>query len=958
MCVCLEVTNWINQCISNTKNISEEDMTMINNKIDALYDIAENYDKSFRINNVKFSKDLILRLENNASTLWNLSSIVCKIENDPIRLLTLFRVKLFISILLSIDEAIETSNGKKLRSFKCYITIIKTANQYDWPELLMKATTMAEKWLRIIQELSPTFNDTENFDFKELKFEYYLLNTQLMLKSGDFETAKLYEKQTDIPTNINNISPATLLELCQIIYNSMVQFRNSKISETNVEEDKQIFEIVSYFLRNVLSYLSLDLSGLRSNIDYSELRYNTLLLLTDALIFLSDFSEEWKAECQIYLNLLQNEYPKKTQPFQLAIKYCKKKVQNFSEENIKDILMELITSVDINVHLETILGCINDFSNISTNYSIVILDYIFNNKLDFTKNDEITNKIILARFYTTTQSQNLTSTEIITSLKSFCKLLEKSITSSLPNHICISIITLLWNLGKKLEKDDKYLESIDVFEICLFEMFCNNFEDKVKIQRTLLSLYIKCSMLDKAKYLLESISDEDKLSPLFQYYILKINIIQESPDRILDNLNTISQSSSQNAIDVLILAISDIKFDQALLLKGMNLLFQKLKEQGTSKCSEISLPTISLLRYSIQIILKTNNDLGIDELIEKNSSSLVNYFQEALEVCRQNKANFSHAQSIDNPEFKESISSNDIEWFASTCYNISIRGLHAPGLIKSFAELSLKFIELIPLEEFTFSEAFNYWYMLVKVRVLNSLVQIHLTHYEDETNLNDIKRNIQVLYNSIKDEENESNFKDKADTNNKNMLKECLHDTIKLQFEILIKLRDKDKILLLLSDEKISRDKDIQKFVESILISKSFKMEGLGAAILCNLIEQNVLFSETSFISLSFWFRILLQWSNKNELEIADAIPIDLLKRLRSGSELTDNERKIFKEELEVICAHCWNKGVNHIIKNEHDFGSQWCSFAAKFASLIDGSFESHFKELWNSLQSSTEAQE
>ena len=55
-------------------------MITVDNKISALYPIAEKYDRSFRTTTVILDEELILKLENAASSLWNSLTIAMKAE--------------------------------------------------------------------------------------------------------------------------------------------------------------------------------------------------------------------------------------------------------------------------------------------------------------------------------------------------------------------------------------------------------------------------------------------------------------------------------------------------------------------------------------------------------------------------------------------------------------------------------------------------------------------------------------------------------------------------------------------------------------------------------------------------------------------------------------------------------------------------------------------------------------
>ncbi|CCH63126.1 hypothetical protein TBLA_0J01300 [Henningerozyma blattae CBS 6284] len=970
-----EVSRWINQCISNSKPLEITDLTMINNKIDALYLIAENYDKSFRTNIVNFPSDLILRVENNASILWNSIAIALKVENNQENLKTFVRCDLFATILLSIHEAIDTGITKKLRVFKCYIIILKQITKFSnsdaWLQLLKETTFLLEKWFQIIENAfsntsETPFTEGETLEFKQLKFEYFLLNMQLTIRNGNFETAKLYESQTDIPNNIDKLDPPLLLELCQIIYNSTVDLKELKsvkctkpghITQQFTDSDHlEVIKFIIYFLKKALEYLSLDVKGLKGNLEYSNIRYNILLFLTDSFINFYEQLDSNIEDCQFYLNMLQNEYPKNTEPFQLAIKLCKKKVSQNQEVNIKEILMGLITSVDIYIHLDTILGCISDFAELSTSDAVIILDYLLNNKVDFDSNSDIAEKIILSRYYLTVQSKTLTIQEIISSIIKFSELIKRLIVHNFSKHIAASIITLLWNAGKKFEKEEMFNESVEFYKLCLIPLISEKYNDKIKLKRALLSAYIKSNDYKMAHNLFNEFSNEEQMNPLNQFYMLRLTFLEKNIDDTLKHLKLIADSNFDKTIDILLLAVVEIKSNSQLLLEGVNLLFQILddKQLNDKKLSEYSIPTLAVIRYSIQLILKTHDELDLKDFLKKYSSTILSLLEKGFEfanrICIIKKI---PKINVENNATLETVSVSDIEWFSSTSYNISVKGLTEPLCAQPFVKLSKKFFSLVPTNEFSFPKSFHYWFWKTRTDILEIVIEKDLIDMENIAAWKSLYQKSDFLLQNVIEKKNSTEFIEENTDLEKNQIKECINDATKVNIEILIYLKEKLKINALLEHNEISSNFEIYSYIESLLLSKNFKSEILGCDILLKLFQKNVFNTEVNCVTLCFWLRVLLEWSIRNNY----SIPIDIIRciqtRIKNNTTSSAEDINYISEELEVIVTLCWNKGINFIIEEQKSLGTDWCLSAKDCAYLVTDNLGKHFEDLWKSLNDS-----
>lgn len=291
-----------------------------------------------------------------------------------------------------------------MRTFKCFVSVLKTVADHNWTQLAILFKENLDKVLRFLEEQARSFSDADSKSYGNLKLQYFFLNFQLSLMEDDLENARIYSSKADIDGNFESIDSSLLLDLCRIIYNASLALRDRSI-------DKYTNYVIS-LLKDVTRYLELPVSDLKTHVDYNRLRYSTLLLLTDSLIKQSetDFSNK---NCQQYVKLLQNEYPKKAEPFRLSIDLATKKANTTMIVEIGEILMRMITSVDIIPNFDILIGCLNKFSLMSTKKALNCLEYVLMNKIDPEKDQKWLERCLMCRFFITTQSKAFTESEIV-----------------------------------------------------------------------------------------------------------------------------------------------------------------------------------------------------------------------------------------------------------------------------------------------------------------------------------------------------------------------------------------------------------------------------------------------------------------------------------------------------------------------------------------------------------------
>lgn len=1002
-----EVANWMTQKVYNWRNLTDDDLRQIRNKLDALQPIADKYERSFRTTNIMLDNDLYLNLENASSNLWNSISITLKTEqqnssNKPLQkedvqkknniqetnnLLLLCCCKLFAASLFSVYDALMNCVDTLLRTLKCQVNTLKTivdcltqtylshcclpngdideslevkynssTTKGDWEKLLHIYQDIPQYTLRRVEENTNTWEKNQQDEIKKLKLEFFLVNFQICLKEGDIETAKLYSDKIDINKSLSILEAKSLIELCRIIFNSVLIY-SKKCHETAGKQ-----EVVS-LLRLALQYLNLPLKNLSSHINYQNIKYLITLFLTK---FLIENCNELHAdeECNSLLNLLQEDFGKKVEPYKLAIKYNQNQQTENSDQIIEEIIMRMITTLNITIHWKQLLECIGQLSKSSTKLAIVCMEYIFINKLTQRENSKIWEDIIVARIFLTVEAKDMTIEDITFSLNEFFELIEANAVEKLSRMKISSIVTLLWNLAKKLDKRQEYEKSCHIYELAVKNLFCDDFSEIGKILRALISSYINCENYEAALHQYEIMEESDKLHPLTQLLLVKIYHISMDKEKITSCFKNISQSNIKNSIQILILAISLCKRSDDIVLIGINFLFEKLEVQGgdfdESQIKDWAIPLLELLRYTLQLIIKLlEND---NKTWEKYIPMLQRLLTKARYfILNNSKVKMFGEGSSNLPNVKEAISVDEIEWFASIAYNISAKGYNENKieLVKPLIHLAAEFNDLIPVDQFAFIRHFHfqYWKYQILLLMANMFLEGEQT---TEYKLSD-PHELSVFLDKILEDfsvfRNNSKVHEKINNENISNLEKCFIELITVQFRCILVLKSQPKLQTF--TERILKENSpyIDKILIELCSSNPECPQGMIKTTVTTIIKRSLVANTVSNKDLSSWIRVLLE-NISSPGDITDESILSSVLNKFQVEQLEDSSCLIeSKENIEIIATLIWNIGVNLLIFGDQENAIKWCKYAMLFAKFVNDGLKNQLKNLCYELMSNASIQ-
>ncbi|CAI4386797.1 CNB_1a_G0026520.mRNA.1.CDS.1 [Saccharomyces cerevisiae] len=947
-----ETATWITSQVYAAKNLEKNDLITVDNKISALYPIAEKYDRSFRTTTVILDEELILKLENAASSLWNSLTIAMKAEkaSDKYFNEVFCKCKIFATKLLSIHEALFRTNTNLLRNFKCYISSFKSASEYRFDDLITNTQQHSEKYLQIINEHVESFSNEEKTEFKKLTFEFYLVNFQLYLSENDLDTANIYTAKVNITDNSKYMDADLLIELCRMIYNSTVMLKEINNPETQLVD----VNIIS-FLKDVEKYLELPVENLKSHTDYSNLKYSVLIFMANCLVEGYPQASELE-QCDHYLSLLQNEYPNKVDPFILAINLTKRRNIVNPAETIEEILMRMIMSVDVISNFQAVIASINDLSKMDTKFSIVCLDYLLTNKLNSKNDSKFLEKAICSRFLITTQSKTMNDSEIAESLENFSTQMERIVSEPLTKHAISCIITLLWNTGKKLEKMEKYVVSIRFYKLALKDIISQNYSDRGKIQRALQVVYNKIEDYSNTVRVYQDMDEVDRQSPLCQLLMLQSFLADDKTEEALTCLQKIKSSEDEKSTDALILAVAECKRKTDLSVQGLLMIFDKLQSKSNSQTisSTSSSQTLSILRYTLQMIVKVSEEEPLETFINY-LPTVQKLLQKAVEFLKTVKLLNQLPPDVEKEAiYQQSVAVNEIEWFASFSYNVAVKCLvdQSCESISEFPQYCIQFIDLIPVQDFTFPKMYHFTYWKFKATILQLIIAKEKAKQDQHQKDWDIYEKSEELVNSINVMKKSSEFKDGSSLEDRNTLHECFLEALTIHLESALIMPDQTRILDILKKTELYQDSR----VDALLIDISSNMEDLPKGVLIEILEtvlKRNMCPEVKERELCSWLRILLEnainLNHEVELRILDRV-LKILNINQSSLQDTDG---VLQTELETIATYCWNIGVNYIIKDNKSNGIVWCKHSMGFANMVNEGLQEQLYSLWESLASS-----
>ena len=955
-----EVATWINSQLLDSKNLNSTNYKIITNRIDALQPTAEKYESSFRNGDIVIDESLLIRFENLYSTLWNTITLLLKNDYDTDGILFLCKCQLFTAIQLSVYNSLSKNN---MSYFNCFVVVMKSLVnniKHDNESINEIEDEIFKITKTHIDFFTNTFvANTTDKNLQNSLIEAYVCLFQSYIQRNDTDTARIYLQKIEIDKLPKTVTPKTILEISRIIYNSSLH-----IYKKNSKQLKDVLQDIIMYLDKSLLFITTFVNDIKTHIDYIPLRYSILSLLIQCMIEKPQLSSEEQQRASNLLEQLQIEYPKKSMPFQLHVKFLKyTKCENMSDM-IASVIMQMILNIDITKNIDSLINTINEFSEISTKHAVKSLDYLFQNKIDAMNDQIIFERVILTRFYTTLQSKNLNETEMIENLFEFYKLMEQIISKPLSRTSVSSIVTLLWSSGKKIEKTESYVLCSKFYELALKEIISGSYGDRGKLQRALVNSYILSNDLSKAEEILNTMSSQDKNHPLTTLLHIKLSLVLQNVTEIPKLFQFFSQSSNEMTIEVFILALNEVRNYPELLIDGATLLFKLLHRLNDSighiGKGKWDLSIVSLIRFTIQSVLKLTEE--VQDNLDVNIKNVITLLEEPLKYFKELKAkkdlNILEDESFSN-ETSFNLTVDDIEWFASTAYNVGSTILRKETQLRdSFECISLanKYLELIPYADFTFTKMyhFNYWgyrcraqMAVIKYQMLETQLGIEIDNTPKLQNL-ELEMLIQDIITFIKTAI-PSNL---LSTEQIDELEILVIEICHVSINVLINESKIEAITNLLSIELIENQDDLDECLAQCLINRDHVPMELRRSFIMQLIHRGLDSNKCNITKICYWIRIIFTDYN-GKVGGSEYSVLERTSGKLKGNIGTHSTRSSEEElDIETISSICWNIGINCLISEERNEFIKWAKLAYQFSRYARVGLDQQMRNLLNSLLS------
>ena len=863
-------------------------------------------------------------------------TICCKQDSDETLKQTLFDCKFFSCLLLGLHEALIDDPTCKLRVFKCLIATTKYSIDQKLPSNLHEK--IQKHCDGYFERVEIYFNGMKNVskriieEYRRAKIEMYVLYAQDALSETDFKMAKFYEQKAQIEENISSLDANTITDICRTIYNSAFTVFEAKSAETDFTE-------LIWILKRLLSYLKMNIKGLSANTDYPNLKYTINLFLVNLAI--EDSTK--KDLCQEYIKELINEYHQKIEPYKLAVKFHE--LHNPGDfEHIEEILMHMFTVVNVVANFDSVISFINHQAKLDTKSALRCLDYIFYNKINAEKDTNALELYLTSRVYVVSQSGTMSNDEKVKDLSKVIQSIEKIMVKSLSRTCITGTITMLFNKGKLLFKAGKQRESVEWFKLALNDTISAGYIDKGKIQRALQFAYIDLDEFTKVENVFNEMSHTDQRNALSQLNMFRVFIHKNDLEAVKTCLSNLMESNDEKSIDSLILAVSECERSTDAAVFGMLCMFEKIQRVGKESIkSSRGSSIICSLRYTTQMILKMTEKEDV-QMFSKYLPLLHELLGSGIDFIKTAKVLNTLSGKVEKSKiYDETISIDDIEWFASSCYNLARKflGSELTTEIETLITDCKAYLDLVPKEDLQQNQNLYYQYWEIRTEIL---ALIHLGENTEWIALQ--QRCVEVLHSSKTFFIScEKALPSGLSINDVRMAEK---EILLRSFEAALNTSDIKLLLQILDGSSNKDDMNLDEgFFTSFQDFENVASDAFVTLFLKTIIQRNIDNTSLSNDTLSQWIRALLQYSSKEYQQESLLILKQFEGRVKHVKDITSTE-------IEWLTTVIWNQGISHMITNDKNEGITWCKKAFEISQLSpNDALQNQLEKFWTDICSS-----
>ncbi|KAH3673622.1 hypothetical protein WICMUC_003525 [Wickerhamomyces mucosus] len=870
--------------------VSEADNAALKSSIDSILPLAERFERLLHTMEVDDLADSTKQIELVAIKLWNSATLSMK-EDDMKTLL--LSIKLFSSLLFSIEESLGPTIKRKFRLMNCfYKTLRDSIDEYQL-SIASKVQQYSDRCFKSLEAISESFDEAEIKQFNKFRAELFITKMQLSVIEDDIQMAKFYEEKAQVMNCVTANAKDYGVELFRIIYNTCIHlFENSHHDD------------VIYFLSRRLDISSVETSESKT------IKESICSLLVRSVI--ESPTEEHLNIAESAIKKMESLNPSSMDVFMLGIQLSN--LKNNPISNVEEIVMRMVMSVPIRENFKGILGMINEHGKENSANAIRCYEYIFTNRLNPIDDHDNLELVFIAML--NAYIKDAPDANRHEKLLKFLDIAERMLSKPISKKCSSSAVTLLWSFGKSKIKNSEFADAVSWLKLTLHKVILINEVDQAKVQRALQNAYIQLNEFENAIKYYEEMSTTEKNCVLTQYNMFKVYTHQENEIEVLKCLGKISDSSEKNILPILTLCASSTTVNTRIALETILVLLKKLdKDVGI----DISIPTT--LRSVIELILKEDNPEYL--------CNLLILFREAYKFAKDCK-------HIKNYKFSD----EELKWFCSQAFNISRSCLVSKDFTNGefFSGFCIDFISLIS-DGITFEESFGL--KLWKFRAELIALMCVYESGKSEIILNDLKKrsidlkiSIEEVLILIQQKEDFSQFKKE--------LGKLFLDSLIFEFESDLGLGNWESVEANLKYSMKFSNPDFDSTLVNLVIQGSHP-ENIKVMVLYEVISRN--FYTVSKVTLSRWVRLLLKNSNL-DLKTEEIC----FKVVNNTANIMSQDDRLPSHEIEWISTTCWNNGINKLFNDEKSRGEKWCTMALKMAGFVNERFELTLNEMWDEL--------
>ena len=279
-------------------------------------------------------------------------------------------------------------------------------------------------------------------------------------------------------------------------------------------------------------------------------------------------------------------------------------------------------------------------------------------------------------------------------------------------------------------------------------------------------------------------------------------------------LQKIKLSEDEKSTNALILAVAECKRKTDLSVQGLLMLFEKLQSKNSPQniSTTSNSQTLSLLRYTLQMIVKVSEEESVETFVNY-LPTVEKLLLKAVEFLKTVKLLKELPSEVEKDAiYQQSVTINEIEWFASFSYNVAVKCLtdELCESVTQFPQFCIQFIDLIPIQDFTFPKMYHFTYWKFKSLILQLMIAKEETGKDSHSKHQDIYKRSGELVDNINVMKKSSEFKNGSSLEDTKTINECFLEALTIHLESALMTNDQTTIVDILKKTELYHDSHVE----------------------------------------------------------------------------------------------------------------------------------------------------